>query len=177
LEEITEMHLSQIRDCFSSICQFFSYCKTTSTPKQTPQASGSQNQAQTPLGQINLNTNSMSTTPTQSEKHNKHPSISDLKSQQQRPAGSTYKSQLSQNSFYNYPLGNTNSDRSGSNQNYGYKYENGSLAGQGNFSTSANKPLNRMNSYAGADNVTKKKPCGNTSVAELLNRSKTTTFN
>ena len=174
------MHLSQIRDCFSSICQFFSYCKTTSTPKQTPYPQSSQNQAPTPLGQItlntNTNTNTTSTTPTHSEKHNKHPSISDLKSQQQqqRPAGSNYKSQLSQNSFYNYPLGNT----SGGNQNYGYKYENGSLAGQGGFSTSANKTMNRMGSYGGVggDGVGKKKASNGTSVAELLNRSKTTTF-
>lgn len=41
LEEITEMHLSQIRDCFSSICQFFSYSKSTSAQKPAPQATSS----------------------------------------------------------------------------------------------------------------------------------------
>jgi len=65
LEELTEMHISQIKECFSSICQFFSYGKNKPAQEDsTKRGSNRQNyqmqaqsQAQNPLKPINFNSN------------------------------------------------------------------------------------------------------------------------
>lgn len=62
LEELTELHLNDIRDCFSSICQFFSHQKTASSHIHTgsiikPPSSTSLN----PKKNLNMNSNLNST--------------------------------------------------------------------------------------------------------------------
>jgi len=122
------MHLSQIRDCFSSICQFFSYSKTNSPthiPSQSPTPQMSQTSSMSfhqvnpsnPLKPINMNTNlgSLTSITITENMHKKHPSISEMKNCKNVSSINPPKSAISQNTFYN---GN------GANNSYTYKYEN-----------------------------------------------------
>lgn len=155
LEEITEMHLSQIRDCFSSICQFFSYSKPMSSSNST---TGGSLVSQSPLTPISINTNVCLNSQNQDDKV----VLANTKRQNMAFHG---QGQMIQTT------GNFNQLHSG----YNYRTDNALVTPL--TSTSTNRQPLGKSSVTYVSQADLKKKNSNCSVLELLSRSKTTSYN
>jgi hypothetical protein len=171
------MHLSQIRDCFSSICQFFSY--SSKGPTATPQGPGHNlpsSSSPNPLKPINLNSNlsSLCATPTDSQNSSGYFNEKSLNCGKSQNTTTTANSSTAINTTKTPPPG----------QNmFTYQNQNSQVQGTGNYSgryiengaSSMNKTLCRLNSYTSQCELKKKN--SSTSVNELLGRGKANIYN
>ena len=149
------MHLSQIRDCFSSICQFFSYSKPMSSSNST---TGGSLVSQSPLTPISINTNVCLNSQNQDDKV----VLANTKRQNMAFHG---QGQMIQTT------GNFNQLHSG----FNYRCDNALVTPL--TSTSTNRQPLGKSSVTYVSQADLKKKNSNCSVLELLSRSKTTSYN